>query len=197
MNFKDLCYKNRSYRRFNESTEIDKSTLLDLIDCARVSASASNLQPLRYVISYKKESNDKIFPLTKWAGYLSDWSGPEEGERPTAYIIILGDTTINKNIRWDDGIAAQTILLAAAEKGYGGCMIGSLDRDGIKKLLDIDDALSVLLIVALGEPIEKVKIKNLSIDGSVKYWRDENGVHHVPKRLLDDVVTELHTNQER
>lgn len=82
---KELVMKTRSCRRFKEEA-ISEELLRELVDLARLSASAANLQPLKYIISYKKEMNDIIFPKLKWAGYLKDWDGPEEGERPSAYI---------------------------------------------------------------------------------------------------------------
>ena len=124
----DLIRKNRSYRRFHQDVAVDIEMLRALVDLARLSASGSNLQPLKYILSCEPETNARIFPHTRWAGYLKDWSGPAEGERPSAYIIILGDTEIRKSFGCDHGIAAQSIMLGATERGLGGCMIGSIDR---------------------------------------------------------------------
>jgi hypothetical protein len=122
------------------------------------------------------------------AGYLKDWNGPAEGERPTAYVVILGDTSISGNSGCDHGIAAQTILLGATEKGLGGCMIGSVKRAELQKTLAIDTRFEVLLVIALGKPAEKVVIEEAAQGSDVKYWRDEQGVHHVPKRKLGDII---------
>ncbi len=184
---KDLILKNRSYRRFHNEYKIDKSTLKELVDLARLSPSASNLQPLKYFLSCDEETNAKTFSCLGWAGYLQDWPGPAENEQPAAYIIILGDSHINKSIDCDHGIAAQSILLGAVEKNLGGCIIASIERDALRKLLNIPPNLDILLTVALGKPVETVKIEEVK-NGDIKYWRDSSGVHHVPKRSLDEII---------
>lgn len=187
---RDLILKNRSYRRFHQEVEINLKTLRELVDLARLSASAANLQPLKYILSSDSDKNELIFPHTKWAGYLSDWAGPLEGERPSAYIIILRDTEIAESSGCDHGIAAQSILLGATEKGLAGCMIGSIDREGLRKVLQIPDRYKILLIIALGKPRETIVLETVGLDGDIKYWRDENNVHHVPKRPLDEIILE-------
>jgi nitroreductase len=185
---KELIRKNRSYRRFEEDFEISAELLSELVELARLSPSAANLQPLKFYISCDKQKNASIFPHLKWAGYLKDWDGPGEGERPSAYIIILGDARISKSFGCDHGIAAQSILLGATEKGLGGCMIGTVNRDQVRRALNIDENLEILLVIALGKPKEKVVIETADADGDIKYRRDENGVHHVPKRPLDELI---------
>jgi len=123
---RDLVRKNRSYRRFYQEVAIELQTLRELVDLARLSASAANIQPLKYILSCEPQKNALIFPHLAWAGYLKDWTGPCEGERPAAYIIILGDTQISQSFGCDHGIAAQSILLGATEKGLGGCIIGTV-----------------------------------------------------------------------
>ena len=185
---KGLVFKNRSYRRFHQEYTISHKVLRELIDFARLSPSASNLQPLKYILFSDKKKNALIFSHLGWAGYIKGWSGPEEGERPSAYIIILGDTTISKSFGCDHGIAAQSILLAATEKGLGGCMIGTISKEGLRKTLNIPVRYEILLVLALGKPKEKVVLETVRSDGSIKYWRDDKGVHHVPKRKLDDLI---------
>ena len=129
--------------------------------------SAGNLQPLKYVFSCDPERNALIFPHLVWARYLKDWSGPSEGEKPTGYIVVLGDTEITRSFGCDHGIAAQTILLGAVEKGLGGCMIASIDRDGLRQALKIPARFEILLVLALGKPKEKVVIETLKPDGDV------------------------------
>lgn len=187
----ELIKKNRTYRRFCEDVPLDKKTLENLVDLARLSGSGGNLQPLKYIISWEEEKNSKIFPYLLWAAYLKDWQGPEKGERPTGYIIILGDTEINKSFGIDHGIACQSILLGAVEKGLGGCIIGNIQREKLRKELNIPDQYEILHIIALGKPKEEVVIEALEPGGDVKYWRDENKVHHVPKRGLKDIVIEI------
>ncbi len=185
---RDLVLKSRSYRRFIQDAAIDIDTLRELVDLARLSPSAANLQPLKYVLSCDPERNALIFPHLGWAGYLSDWPGPEEGERPSAYIVILGDTEISRSAGCDHGIAAQSILLGAVEKGLGGCAIGSVQTEGLRKALGIPSRYDILLVLALGKPRETVVIETVGPTGDIKYWRDTEGVHHVPKRSLDDII---------
>ena len=187
---KDLILKNRSYRRFHQATVIDRATLSELVDLGRLSASGGNAQPLKYLLSAEAEKNARIFPHLAWAGFLQAWNGPDEGERPSAYVVVLGDTQIAKSFGVDHGIAAQSILLGAAERGLGGCMIGSINREGLRQALKIDPRYEILLVIALGDPAEAVQLETVGPDGNVAYWRDAQSVHHVPKRPLDEVVLE-------
>jgi nitroreductase len=188
MNIRELVLKNRSYRRFDEKAPISVETLKDLVDLARLSPSAANLQPLRYILSADPGKNAEIFPCLAWAGYLKDWPGPSEGERPTAYIVILGDTDVTRTFGCDHGIAAQSILLGAVERGLGGCMIGSIKRESLRKVLDIPEKYEILLVLALGKPGESVYLETIGPDGDIRYWRDEKGCHHVPKRPLTELI---------
>lgn len=184
---KDLLLQNRSYRRFDESRQITSEELHEMIDAARLSASARNAQPLKYFLANTKETNDKIFPTLAWAGYLTDWPGPEPGERPSAYIVQLHDTSIAGNYFCDDGIAAQSILLTAVDKGLGGCIIVSVKKEQLSSTLNLPDHLKIIQVIALGKPAEKVVIEEIK-KGDIKYWRDENQVHHVPKRPLSELI---------
>lgn len=184
-----MVLKNRSYRRFYQEVTIARETLRELVDLARLSASAGNLQPLKYILSCDPQKNALIFSHLAWAAYLKDWAGPAEGERPSAYIVVLGDKEINQSfVGYDSGIAIQSILMGATEKGLGGCIIGSVQREELRKVLGIPLRYEILLVVALGRPREKVTIETVGPDGDIKYWRDAEDVHHVPKRHLDDIV---------
>ena len=187
----DLILKNRSYRRFDQSVNIALADLESLVELARLSSSSRNLQPLKYVLSNKVERNKEIFPALSWAGYFKEWPGPVEGERPSAYIIMLGDTKIAPAFSVDPGIAAQSILLGATEKGYGGCIIGTINAEKLEKFLKTPSHLEIIYVIALGKPVEVVQIEDLPESGDVKYWRDENKVHHVPKRSLKDIIVNL------
>jgi len=186
----DIIKKNRSYRRFHQDRVIDGDRLRSLVELARLSPSAANLQPLKYILSWEPEKNAMIFPFLGWAGYLKDWDGPVEGERPSAYIVILGDKEITDNFGVNHGIAAQSILVGATEMGLGGCIIGTVQRERLRALFRLPGRYEVLLVIALGVPREDVVIEDIK-DGDVHYWRDEAGVHHVPKRKLDDIILEL------
>lgn len=185
---KELVKKNRSCRRFFENIPVSRDTLIELIDCARLSASASNKQPLKYMISYEAERNAQIFPNLIWAGALPEWSGPEVGERPAGYIIILLDKEISTNAWADHGIAAQSIMLGAVEAGLGGCMMASINKSKLRDVLKVPDRYEILLVVALGKPKEEVVIEEIEAGEDIKYWRDANKVHHVPKRKLTDII---------
>lgn len=184
----DLVRKSRSYRRFDENYLIDEATLRELVDLARLSPSGANRQPLKFRLVTDPATRAAVFPTLRWAGYLKDWPGPGEGERPTGYIVILGDKSIATHFGVDHGIAAQSIMLGAAEKGLGGCIIASFERETLRQVLQLPEQYELLLVLALGKPIEQVVIEPVGPDGDIKYWRDEQQVHHVPKRSLEDLI---------
>ena len=186
--FADLVRENRSRRRFDQDVSVTSETLKELVDLARLTPSARNLQPLKYILSNTAEKNAKIFSCLSWALDLKDWGGPVEGERPSAYIIILADSEITKTVNCDHGIAAQTIMLGAVDKGLGGCILASVNKDKLRELLAVPDRYEVLLVLALGKPKEQVVVEPVGSSGNFKYWRDSLGVHHVPKRALDDII---------
>jgi nitroreductase len=188
MTIRELVTRNRSYRRFHQDVPVDMETLRDLVDLARLSPSAGNLQPLKFMLCCDPKNNNAVFGHLKWAAYLADWPGPPEGERPTAYIVILGDRDLAESINCDHGIAAQSILLGAAEKGLGGCILASIGKTGLRKAFDIPERFDILLVLALGKPKETVVLESMGPDGNIRYWRDEQGVHHVPKRSLDEII---------
>jgi len=179
---------NRSCRRFDSSYRVSLLTLEALVDLARMSASAGNLQPLKYILSADEARNEEIFSCLAWAAYLTDWKGPAEEEKPAAYIVILGDTVITPNFRCDHGIAAQSILLGAREKGLAGCMFGAINHKKLRSSLGIDERYEILLVLALGKPAETVQIEPVRADGDIRYYRDADGIHHVPKRGLDELI---------
>lgn len=185
---KDLVKLNRSYRKFDQSVRVSASLLRELVDLARLTPSARNAQPLKYMLVSSADSCARVFPHLAWAGYLKDWDGPEEGERPAAYVIMLGDTSIANSYNIDPGIAAQTLLLGAVEQGLGGCIIASIQRKELAAQLAIPERYEILNVIALGKPMEQVVIEPLGAEGDIKYWRDDQHVHHVPKRALDDLI---------
>ncbi len=187
---RDLIVKNRSYRRYDQSVEISMELLESWVDLARYSASGRNAQPLKYILSVDREKNEKIFSTLGWAAYLKEWDGPAEGERPSAYLVQLLDTAIATNFYCDDGIAMQSILLGAVEAGFGGCIFRTINKPRLTELLNIPEQYQIINVIALGKPIEKVVIEEMC-DGDFKYWRDNQEVHHVPKRMLDDLILKL------
>ena len=186
----ELIRKNRSFRRFHQNVTIPENDLHEMVDNARLTPSGRNAQTLRYLLSNTPEMNALIFPTLAWAGYLTGWGGPKEGERPSAYIVILNDDTVSKTYFCDHGIASLAILLTAVEKGFGGCIIASVKSDALREALHIPEKYSIVQVIALGKPSETVVIEPM-IDGDIKYWRDPQDVHHVPKRNLEDIIIKL------
>ncbi|HEX9026318.1 MAG TPA: nitroreductase family protein [Clostridium sp.] len=185
---KELILKNRSYRRFYEDKPIEMNTLKELVNLARLSPSGGNMQALRYMLSNTKEQNNKINRHIFWAGYYKDWNGPKEGEKPSAYMVVVRDTTIGTSMPQNEGIAVQSILLGAVEKGLGGCIIANINKKGLAEELNLDEKYEITLVLALGYPKEKVVIETINESGDVRYWRDEDETHHVPKRTLDELI---------
>lgn len=184
---KELLIKNRSYRRFFQSERIGIETLRDFVEITRFCGSGRNAQSLKYVIVNSEGECEKIFNTLSWAGYLSDWDGPEEGEKPSAYIIQMNDKTITDNYFCDDGITAQSILLSAVEKGFGGCILRAFNRKKVEEIIEIPENLEIVQVIALGKPKEEVVVDDIKND-DFKYWRDEKQVHHVPKRTLKEIL---------
>lgn len=188
---KDLLKACRSYRGYDESYRFTEEELMELVDHTRYVASSMNIQPLKFYLAWEKEEVDRIQPLTGWAKQLPGVELPHKGMCPTAFIIICQDLSIDSQqakFQKDVGIAAQTILLAATEKGLGGCMIGSYGAKPVKECLHLPENLMPMLIVALGKPAEKVVLTEIENGEDFKYYRDENDVHYVPKRKLKDIV---------
>jgi nitroreductase len=187
MNLHELIEKNRTFRRFDGLHVVSPDTLASLVDLARLSASAANRQPLKYILVTDPSQRDEVYTCLAWAGYLTTWEGPEPAERPTSYIIILGDKEISESFGVDHGIAAQSIMLGATEAGLGGCIIASIKKERLRTVLGIPRQYEILLVLAIGKPVENVLIEPIS-NNDVKYWRDEKSVHHVPKRTLDEII---------
>jgi nitroreductase len=187
----ELVKATRTVRRFKEDLNLDQGTLEELVDLARFGGSARNSQTLRYMIVTDRGRRERIFPHLGWAGYLADWSGPSEGERPAAYIVCLLvlDRCVGpeNEAHFDLGISTQNILLGAAEKGIYGCRIGSFSKN-LSIHLGVDDSHKILLVLALGYPAENIVIEEIGKDHDVRYWRDSHGIHHVPKRSLEDIL---------
>ncbi len=187
---RDLIIKNRSYRRFDTTVKITFKQIERWIELARFSASGRNMQPLKYAVCTDEQINEKIFPNLGWAGFLTNWKGPAENERPVAYIAVLHDKVLSDNYYCDDGIAIQSILLGAVEDGFGGCIIGSVNKREVTKILNLPDNLEILWLIALGKPAEKCVLEEMK-NNDIKYWRDSDEIHHVPKRALSEIIFEL------
>lgn len=187
----DLIKKNRSYRSFDKSRTVTESELRSLVECARFSASGNNRQLLRFLLCASPERMSQILPCVKWAAALPDWHLPPQGHEPPAAIVLCHDTTAAPEPQAsarDVGIAAQSILLGAAEMGLGGCMIANFAPANLAQSLALPSHLVPVLVIAIGKPDEEIILEDAAEGGSVSYYRDENGVHHVPKRMLDELI---------
>ncbi len=181
----DLVKRARSYRRYDPTKPLSKDDLKAFVEAARLTPSAGNLQRLRYLAVTEKSEVLTLTKEVKWAGYLSDWDGPADSEAPAAYLILLSPESTGVS-QIDVGIAAETILLAAAEAGVGGCMILNFPREALTERYKLVSNYKIELVISLGVPAEKVEIETVKED-NVRYYRDENDVHHVPKRALSEV----------
>jgi len=188
MNFRELVERNRTRRKFDQSRTMDAQTLVDLVELTRFMPSGANKQPLKYAVTADSGLCAEIYPLLGWAAYLKDWNGPAEGERPTGYVTIMLDKDVADDPGCDHGIASQTIMLGAVEKGLGGCIIATVNRKKLARLLDLPDNLEILLVLALGVPAQDVVVEPLPSGGDIKYWTGDDGSHHVPKRSLDELL---------
>lgn len=185
MDVYDIVLKRRSVRRFKQKP-IPLDTLEKLVNAARVAPSAANLQPLKYIIVKKKDLVKEVFTTLKWAAYITPKGNPPEGQRPVAYIVVLADTKISKKgYEIDVGTAVENIVLVAWNEGIGSCLIGSIDKKQLRNLLRIPVHLEIALVIALGLPNEHPVMEEMT--DTLKYWRDESGIHHVPKRRLEDI----------
>lgn len=190
----ELVKATRTFRRFKQDQPISDATLEELVDLCRLGGSARNSQPWQYAIVTDPDDCAKIFPYLGWAGYLSDWKGPAAGEQPAAYIICLLNRKwlkgSDQEAQFDLGIATQNLLLRAMELGIGGCRIGAFNPK-IAEILNPGADLEVSLVIALGYPAEEVVIESCESDDGIKYWRDADDIHHVPKRKLEDILVTL------
>lgn len=190
--FEELLLKDRSFRGFDNTCKIEKKSLLRLVELTRFCPSSANKQPLKFAVTCDEDTVKRILAETKWAGYLKELDLPRSGEGPTAFITVCHDTDIDPNVsafQKDVGIVSEVILLGASEMGLGGCMIGSFNAAKVSKILALSDNLKPQLVIALGKPTETVILTNTT-EGNTVYWRDENGVHYVPKRPLSEIVIE-------
>lgn len=188
MNVRELTLKNRSYRRFHQDMPVDMQTLRELVDLARVAQSPWNQQAVKFLLCNRPEMNAQIFEHLFWAARMPEWNGPAEGERPSAYIIIVADKELAKVFNYDHVVAGTTLLLGAVERGLGGCLMGAFSKKKMTATLGLSERYEPLLVVALGTPNETIVLDPVGPDGNTAYWNDEQGVHHVPKRSLEDLI---------
>ena len=184
---RQLMAHSRSIRRFDESVRLSGKEVLAWVGALRYCPSAANLQPLRYRVVFHEEEMARVYPTLTWAAYLGDWAGPAPGERPTSAVIVAADSDHLAFAATDFGIAAQSLMLLASEAGYGGCIMGRFDEENLKESFPELRPLSIMGILVMGLPREEVRVDPVE-EGSVRYWRDESGAHHVPKRSLSEIL---------
>ncbi len=185
---KDLVLLNRSYRKFHNNKKVSVEELINLVDMARTTPSSKNRQPLKYILVTNEDDVNMVASHLKWAWFLKEWDGPEKSEQPPAYIIMLNDNTLNERAFIDAGIAAQTILLGAVESQLGGCIIRTVNRYEISKHFNLPSNLEIVQVIAIGYPNQKVKLTTTDNKDSTNYYEDNDGVHYVPKRKLEDII---------
>lgn len=187
---RQLMMSDRTVRRFQEDRKVSVETLEKLVELTRYCPSGRNAQPLRYFVIISEEIREKVYPLLKWAGYFQDWDGPEKGERPAAYLIQCLDTHYGKDCLCDDGLQLEAITLGMRTLGLGGCIIKAFNAPKLAEILSLDDRYTPRYVLALGYPAEEVKIEDMSLDDDAdfKYFRTPDGVHHVPKRPLEQLI---------
>jgi len=188
MEFIERVKEARTCRRYAGNKPLPVGTLEYLVDCAHLTPSGKNAQPLRYAIVEQPESCATVYSALRWAGALKDWDGPEEAERPTGYIILCAPKTAGPLTSIDLGISAQTINLAAQDKGLATCMLVSFNPTIIAPLIKLPEDMSILLVMSIGYPVEERHIASVPESGKLTYWRDEKQVHYVPKLALKDVI---------
>ena len=189
--FLDLVKQARSHRGFRRDRKVTRQELEHLVECARFTPAARNDQVLKYYLAEKPETVAAIQPLTKWAGALAELHLPRKGAEPVAYIVICLDGSLAENpapYQRDVGIVAQTMLLAAAEMGLNGCMIGSFAAGELREKLGLPETIKPQLLLALGEGTDRIVITDVGEDGSTTYYRDAEDTHYVPKRTLEQLI---------
>jgi nitroreductase len=190
MSIYELIQNRRTIRRFEQAT-IPYDILEKIVNAGRIAPSGSNLQPCEYIIVDDPQFVAQVYTQTRWAGYLPPEQGPpKEDERPTAFIIIMINRTRRETGGGHDASAAiMNMTYVALEEGIGSCWIASVDRTEVKNILQIPDHYDVDSVLALGYIGENPQMDE--DEGTVKYWRDEKGILHVPKRPLKNI---LHRN---
>ncbi|KYK20549.1 nitroreductase [Thermoplasmatales archaeon SM1-50] len=185
MNVYDSIVSRRTIRRFDQKP-VDPNILRKFVNAARLAPSAANLQQLEYLIITEKKLCIQLFETLGWAAYIQPKWAPSEYERPTAYIVILVKDTKNPYYQRDVSFASANILLAAEAEGLGSCFLCNIDREKIQRIFMIPCTISVDSVIALGYKAEKSVVEDMK--DSIKYWRDDQGIFHVPKRKLDDII---------
>ena len=187
-NLLKLMRRNRSYRRFDASHTLTDDDLRSLVAPVRYCSSGRHIQALNYHLVTAASKLADVYPLLKWAGYLTDWDGPTPEERPTGYIIQCLDTRLTTDCLCDDGLQIEAITLAATACGLGCCIIKAFNAPALAEVLGLPEWSKPLYVIAVGKTVENVVIEDMTPDGDYKYYRDAEQTHHVPKRTLSEII---------
>lgn len=185
-----LMIADRTVRRFKENIQVSVDTLEKLVELTRYCSSGRNAQPLRYALVTSEEERERVYPLLKWAGYFKDWDGPEKGERPAAYLIQCLDTKFGRDCLCDDGLQLEAITLGMHTLGLAGCIIKAFNAPKLVEEIGLGERYIPRYVLAIGYPAEEVRLEDMSgeEDADFKYYRTEDGIHHVPKRPLEELI---------
>ena len=193
MNLEKLLEWRRSYRKFDEEKEISKEDIDGILSSIKFASCANNRQFLRFISVESKDKVLEIFDNTRWAASLPNDAGrPKEGERPVYFIAILSDK--EKKLKFDgidQGLVISNLTLAAAERGIGSCIIGSVVDEKMREILSYDDRYTCNLVVAFGYPKIESSIKEINLEEDQSYYLDEKGNYVVPKYKLDEIVRRI------
>lgn len=183
----------RSIRKFKDMP-VAYEMLEKCVDAARLAPTARNCQLLEFIIVEDEEMVPRVLDAVgSYAGQSRPEKGWQPGARPKAYIITLIDSqrvakykVSRDNVNHDVGLAVENMILVALTQGIGTFTIGSFDHDRLGQVLNIPETHEVALGVGLGFPDESpvLEVATESIDR----WVDDEGVRHVPKRRLEDIV---------
>lgn len=172
--FHNFLRTRRTIRRYQQK-EISMSTIIEILEDGRMAPSAGNGQKWEFIAVTERDLVEKMFEYVRWLRGLA----PSCDEKPTAYIVLLGDQE-------NCAFAAATMLLSAHAEGLGGCVIGSVDRENVKSLLKIPDDKRIAYVISLGYSQEEAVAKDT--DEEIRVYKDDSGLVNVPKRRLHDIA---------
>lgn len=184
--FFELAEKSRTARSFVSSRAVPEEDLMLIVDTARISPSARNLQRVRYAV-ITGENADGMFNNISLGGALKAEEKPTYADRAPAYIALLAPKTdTDPNLYIDIGIASEAVTLAARSLGYSTCIIRSFKPDYLASCIDTEKY-STVVVIAVGVSREVAEVRNVTEGESLMYFK-ENGKHIVPKLSLDSVL---------
>lgn len=157
---KNLCFaelaKMRQSDRKYKNQAVEKEKIIQCIETARLSPSANNSQPWKFIVVDDFETKEKIAECTIGLG-MNKFTH----QSPVIVAVVLekqnfmssiGSIIKNKDYcLFDLGIAVNQFCLQAADLGLGTCIIGWFDESKIKKMLGVKNR-RIPLLISLGYP---------------------------------------------